>query len=126
MTSVKKSESPPPPQGSSERVLELLEQTAFECLPRLERPPTFLSEDQRAQYFLQQLASEFSELRSKVVDLEMEVSDFEESEDSQFGDLERELDEAANELDACLVDNNRLAAKVNDMAAILAKHGIQF
>ena len=75
---------------------------------------------------MQQLASEFSELRSKVVDLEMEVSDFEESEDSQFGDLERELDEAANELDACLVDNNRLAAKVNDMAAILAKHGIQF
>ena len=112
MTSVKKSESPPPPQGSSERVLELLEQTAFECLPRLERPPTFLSEDQRAQYFLQQLASEFSELRSKVVDLEMEIEGFEEAENSLIGELERELEDIREEFDSIFILNKSLSAEV--------------
>lgn len=72
MTSENKSDEQPLKTDSSERVLELLERTAFECLPRLERPPAFLPADQRAQYLLRQISEEFSELRSRVVDLELE------------------------------------------------------
>ncbi len=82
MISENKSDEQPLKTDSSERVLELLERTAFECLPRLERPPAFLPADQRAQYLLRQISEEFSELRqiseefselrSRVVDLELE------------------------------------------------------